>query len=255
MRRALLALTFCALAIVAINLMSVFLDEDLENFAIVLLDKGGVSYPYSVQNLMWIFFFLGLAEIINRFIDARKERAQLSMGYLPEDEETLLVKENLPSIFKKTALIKDADNLFLPNMIKRIITVFQTTNSVENASAVLSSSLELRSHDLDLKYSILRYIMWVIPTFGFIGTVIGIALALAYAGEPDRAQDPLLLTHLTRKLAVAFNTTMVALVMSAILVLVMNVVEAFEERILNRCGQYCLDNLVNRLYRPERSDD
>lgn len=240
------------MAITAIFVMNAFLPED---FAKVLLDKGGVGYPFSVQNLMWMIFFLGLSEIIIRYMDAKREGGQLSVGYLPEDETTLLVKANLPPIYKKTVLIKGADVLFLPSLIKRIITVFQTTNSVENASVVLNSSIELRSHDLDLKYNILRYIMWVIPTFGFIGTVIGIALALAYAGEPGRAQDPDLLTELTKRLAVAFNTTLVALVMSAILVLFMNVVQAFEERILNRCGIYCLDNLVNRLYRPEKSED
>ena len=252
MKRLILSAVFAGLGVVAILVMESALPE---NFAIAMLDKGGVTYPFSVQNVMWTIFFIGFAEIINRFLDARREGSQLSVGYLPEDETTLLMKANLPAIFKKTALIEGADVLFLPSLIKRIISVFQTTNSVENASAVLNSSIELRSHDLDLKYSILRYIMWVIPTLGFIGTVIGIALALAYAGEPGRAQDPTLLTELTKRLAVAFNTTLVALVMSSILVLIMSVVQSFEERVLNRCGQYCLDNLVNRLYRPERDED
>jgi hypothetical protein len=47
---------------------------------------------------------------------------------------------------------------------------------------------------------------------------------------------------------VAFNTTLLALVMSAVLVLVQHVVQAYEERTLNQAGQYCLDNLINRLY-------
>jgi hypothetical protein len=36
--------------------------------------------------------------------------------------------------------------------------------------------------------------------------------------------------------------------MSALLVLLQHVIQAFEERALNRAGQYCLDNLINRLY-------
>ena len=203
---------------------------------------------------MWTIFFIGFAEIINRFLDARREGSQLSVGYLPEDETTLLMKANLPAIFKKTALIDGADVLFLPSLIKRIITVFQTTNSVENASAVLNSSIELRSHDLDLKYSILRYIMWVIPTLGFIGTSSASRSLWPMPASPAAHRTPLL-TELTKRLAVAFNTTLVALVMSSILVLIMSVVQSFEERVLNRCGQYCLDNLVNRLYRPERDED
>ena len=92
-----------------------------------------------------------------------------------------------------------------------------------------------------------RYVVWAIPTLGFIGTVIGISLALAFAGQAD-LQDPLLLAELTKRLAVAFNTTLLALVMSAILVLIQHLVQAFEEQALNAAGQYCLDNLINRLY-------
>ena len=236
MKRLVIAAVFAALGVALVILLSAALPKDL---ALVLLDKGGATYPYSVQNIMWVIFLVGFGELLYRFVEARGESRELDQQYLPEDET------------KKASLAKDSNRLFLPSLIKRIITVFQTTSSVENASAVLNSSIELRSHDLDLRYSMIRYVMWVIPTFGFIGTVIGIALALNYAGQPGKAQDPELLSDLTLRLAVAFNTTLLALIMSSILVLILHVIQAFEERTINRCGQYCLDNLVNRLYKAE----
>ncbi len=248
MKRILLACAFALMGVVLILVLSATLPEGL---ALVLLDRGGATYPYSVQNIMWVIFFVGLGELLYRFFAARIEVRELSQQYLPEDETTILVKDMLPKLYKKVSLANDSNRLFLPSLIKRIITVFQTTQSVENASAVLNSSIELRSHDLDLRYSMIRYVMWVIPTFGFIGTVIGIALALNYAGQPGKAQDPELLSDLTLRLAVAFNTTLLALTMSSVLVLMQHVIQAFEERTVNRCGQYCLDNLVNRLYRGE----
>ena len=250
MKRLILAISFIVLGFVVIVLMDRLLSDVP---AEILLDRSGALYPYSVQNVMWIIFFLGVSELIYRWSKARQEWRELGHLYLPEDDTTLLIKSMLPPIFKKVSLTSSSDQLFLPSLIKRIISVFQTTNSVENASAVLNSSLELRSHDLDLRYSILRYIMWVIPTFGFVGTVIGIALALNFAGQPGASQDPNLLSELTSKLAVAFYTTLLALLMSAVLVLLMHIIQAFEERVLNNCGQYCLDNLVNRLYKPEES--
>ncbi len=248
MKRLIFAGISALLGVGAVILLATVLPEQL---ALILLDKGGTTYPYSVQNLMWVIFFIGFGELSYRLIEARVENRELGRQYLPEDEKTILVKSMLPRIYKNVSLAEGDSRLFLPNLIKRIITVFQTTESVENASAVLNSSIELRSHDLDLRYSMIRYVMWVIPTFGFIGTVIGIALALSYAGQPGKAQDPELLTELTLRLAVAFNTTLLALSMSSILVLILHVVQAFEERTINRCGQYCLDNLVNRLYRGE----
>ena len=103
-------------------------------------------------------------------------------------------------------------------------------------------------HEVDNKYSTLRYLVWVIPTIGFIGTVVGIAASLNQAGAADDYQDPALLGELTRSLGVAFYTTMLALMQSAMLVLAQNVAQAREEGALNQAGQYCLDNLINRLY-------
>ena len=93
-----------------------------------------------------------------------------------------------------------------------------------------------------------RYIIWAIPALGFIGTVMGISLALAYRRRGRPAGPEPALPELTKQLAVAFDTTLLALVMSAVLVLVQHVVQAYEERALNQAGQYCLDNLINRLY-------
>lgn len=125
---------------------------------------------------------------------------------------------------------------------------FQSSRSIEQANSLLNSSLELYLHEIDLRYSMLRYIMWLIPSLGFIGTVIGITLALNYAGGAD-FQDPSLLAELTSRLAVAFYTTLLALIQAAVLVFMLHITQAYEERSLNLAGQYCLDNLINRLYK------
>ena len=93
----------------------------------------------------------------------------------------------------------------------------------------------------------IRYITWLIPTMGFIGTVIGIATSLAYAGEVNGQGDQFV-AELTARLAVAFDTTFVALVMSAILVFIMHLTQGREEKNLVTIGQYTLDNFINRLY-------
>ena len=45
----------------------------------------------------------------------------------------------------------------------------------------------------------------------------------------------------------AFTTTLLALIMSAVLVLLQSLIQGKEERALNEAGQYCLDNLILRL--------
>lgn len=216
--------------------------------ASVLLDRAGISYPFSIQNVMWLVFFGGLGELWVRADSAGMETRQLQVAYLPESEGSILQVEEVGLIYANIKASRYAQECFLPRMIQRAILQFQSTNSVEQASAVLSNSLDLYLHEIDLRYNVIRYIMWLIPTLGFIGTVVGIALALAHAGQPGGFENPDLLPEVTRKLAVAFNTTLVALVMAAFLVLGTNLIQAREERSLNQAGQYCLDNLVNRLY-------
>ena len=215
------------------------------SWAVTLLDRTRSTYPLTVQNLTWLAFGLGVGELIVRARDARAERAELHKGYLPEDETTVLQAPELRRIYGRARASAHAGSpaheRFLPRLIHRVVTQFQTSRSVDQANALLNSSLELFLHEIDLRYSLVRYIIWVIPALGFIGTVMGISLALAYAGAVD-LQDPSL------QLAVAFDTTLLALVLSAVLVLVQHVVQAYEERSLNQVGQYCLDNLINRLY-------
>ncbi|SEH04885.1 MotA/TolQ/ExbB proton channel family protein [Candidatus Venteria ishoeyi] len=215
----------------------------------LLLDYGenNTVYPFSVQNLMWIIFFLGLGELLERFRGGRQELFQLNKDYLPEDETTILRLKHLGDIYQKVRRQAGAKaELFLPRLIHRVILQFNNSNSIEQANSLLNSSLDLYLHEIDLRYNMLRYIMWLIPTLGFIGTVIGITMALSYAGE--HATDVDLLSNLTQYLAVAFYTTLLALLQAAVLVFFMHIVQAREERVLNLAGQYCLDNLVNRLY-------
>ena len=116
---------------------------------------------------------------------------------------------------------------------------------------MLDSSLELFLHEIDLRYNMLRYIMWVIPTIGFIGTVRGIALGLnTAAAESNLGNTDDLLYVVSSDLSVAFYTTMLALVMSGVLVLIMHICQGREEGGSNRSGPYCIDHLINKLYTP-----
>ena len=137
---------------------------------------------------------------------------------------------------------------FLQRLITRCILQFQGSRSVDQANSLLNSSLELFQHELELKYNMLRYLMWLIPTLGFIGTIMGIADALDYAAGIDDPQDPTLMKEITKRLGVAFYTTLLALLQSAVLVFALHIAQGREEMALNQSGQYCLDNLINRLY-------
>jgi biopolymer transport protein ExbB/TolQ len=92
----------------------------------------------------------------------------------------------------------------------------------------------------------LRYLIWLIPTIGFIGTVVGITVALDGIDpiKPD-------LKLVTDRLGIAFYTTIVALLESTIIFFFQNLVQRREEAALNMSASYCLKNLINRMYVAE----
>lgn len=219
--------------------------------AAILLDVKRGSWPITVQNILWIAFFIGLGELTLRWQAGRLEELQFSRGYLPLGDETVLRPgDDLTPIYQKVRSSKYRSVCFLPRLIERCVLNFNLGQSVDQTNSLLNSSLELFLHELDLRYSMIRYITWLIPSLGFIGTVIGIMLALNYAGDRANVESPEMLYQVTERLGVAFSTTLVALVMAAILVFLQNIIQGREEATLNKSGQYCLDNLINRLYAP-----
>jgi biopolymer transport protein ExbB/TolQ len=202
---------------------------------------------FSVQAFMWVALFVGFGELWTRRQALGSEERLIDTGLLPEDERTLLTSADLKPIYAKARTISPGS--VLPTMIRRLVMEFRKSGSVDRVNSILDSSLELYLHQVELRYTLARYLVWLYPTLGVRGTVIGIAGAMGFAGSGAVNPDELL-GPTTRRLAVAFYTTWLALVQSAVLLLGMSILQGREEKVLNEAGQYCLDNLVLRLLEP-----
>lgn len=236
--------------VLVVAALSFVLSSPDSNAGAFLLDRHTESfmYPFTIQNVMWLMFFIGSGELWVRFSQSNVEIDQVRKEYLPEDETAMLRAQDLGPVFERVKLGKGEQGLFLQRLIMRVILQFQASRSVNQANSLFNSSLELFQHELELKYNMLRYLVWLIPTLGFIGTVVGIAFALDYAAGVEDPQDPTLLAEIAGRLGVAFYTTLLALIQSAILMFALHIAQGREEMSLNYSGQYCLDNLINRLY-------
>ena len=243
-------MTTLAISLAAAVLLIALLARVLpETASTILLDINRSTWPFTVQNILWLAFFAGLGEVFIRWRAGLIEENQFDREYLPRDDETVLRPgDDMTPIYQKVRSSRYRQVCFLPRLIERLVLNFNLSRSVDQTNALLNSSLELFLHELDLRYSIIRYITWLIPSLGFIGTVVGIMLALNFAGDRANVESPELLYEVTQRLGVAFSTTLLALVMAAILVFLQNLVQGKEEKTLNQAGQYCLDNLINRLY-------
>ncbi len=247
----------------------------------LLLDYHGAGsaavfpYPLTIQNVMWVMFGIAVGDSIYRHHRARQEKGAIGLGLLPEKQSTILTKDNLPEVMEKTYVVMQKRRLFLPRLIHSAGMAFQTHSSAEQAHEVMSSQVDLELHRSDLRYTLLRYIAWLLPTLGFIGTVVGISAALSVIEmDSPAAQDPSAMVQksaggdsgverkavrtqktsaaVTTRLALAFNTTILALFLSIIVVLLSQFLHKREEEIINDQSEYCLNNLIVRLYNPEK---
>jgi biopolymer transport protein ExbB/TolQ len=107
----------------------------------------------------------------------------------------------------------------------------------------VESLCQAEGERLDSELSMIRYIVWAIPSIGFIGTVRGIgqALALAYqAMEGD-------ITGVTQSLGIAFNSTFVALLLSLVLMLFVHQLQLLQERLVLETQDYCGTRLIRHM--------
>jgi biopolymer transport protein ExbB/TolQ len=217
-----------------------------ERLSIMLLDfpSRHFLYPLTIQNFMHVLFFIGLGELFVRWRVGHREMGFLKKRYLPEDDETVLQFADLGPVRRQVAKAFDGEHGFLPSLIDISVLQFQASRSVDQTVAVMNNALELIATRVDLRYGLIRFIAWMIPTVGFIGTVYGLGASLYEAG--GMAEIDVQTT--ARTLGVGFDCTMVALIQSAILVFAMHLVQESEESAVNLAGGYTLRNLINRLY-------
>lgn len=217
--------------------------------AVFLFDHSDRSffdpvYPFTIQNLMYVMSSVGFADLYVRWRATEREREYVKLGLLPEDDATILRIEELGPIRRRVTELKAEDGAFLPRLINLSVLQLLSSKSLDQTVAIFTSTLELMSHRVDLAYQTMRFLVWFIPTTGFIGTVVGISIAL----EGMKDSRSIAFDKVTAGLAVAFYTTIIALVLSAILVFLQNVIQRREELTLNRAADYCLENLINRVY-------
>ncbi len=120
---------------------------------------------------------------------------------------------------------------------------FRATGDIRATAAAINDTCDAESERLDADLSMLRYVVWAIPSIGFIGTVRGISAALGQA-HLALAGD---ISGVTASLSLAFNSTLVALAISIGLMFALYQLQAQQDRMMLKVRQFCENELLNRL--------
>jgi len=150
--------------------------------------------------------------------------------------------------------ISHANSRILPQRISQMVTYLKETGSpsVTQLMEVNRESSGLDQEQMAGRFTLTRYILYLLPVIGFIGTVEGISKALMNISKVlpmVKNLDGFLtnLTSVTAALQIAFDSTLLALFLSAALMLVQTLVLRRSEDLLARVDRWVVDHVLPRL--------
>jgi len=226
-------------------------------FSALFLERGWVPYVITVISV-WALFLLAA-----KFLRLRRERRALDRDLVWTNSEGRLRPDDaadaLLALRREPAALADA---FLAQRIERALRHFQSRRRSVEVVDFLAAESRADEGRVDASYGLVRVFVWAVPTLGFIGTVIGIGAAVAGFSETLEAASSLdgmkeSIGLVTGGLGVAFDTTLLALVMSILIMFPASAVQRIEEAFLSDVDDYCAEFLVPRLYdaRSTEEDD
>lgn len=158
--------------------------------------------------------------------------------------ESLLPEDARAHARALEALEEGRQDRILPQLLLTALNRFRVTRNIQDVSDEVSRTAESFSDRLDSELSLMRYVAWAIPSIGFIGTVRGIGQAM---GQANRALEGDL-AGVTEALGTAFNSTLTALLLSIVLMLILHQLQQAQEKLVldarRRVNQQLIQNLV-----------
>jgi biopolymer transport protein ExbB/TolQ len=223
-------------------------------FSVLFTDRGWVPYVITLISV-WALFLLGAKSLrlqAERAILGRDLIAVAGDGRLgPGDAQPALA-----ALRAEPSAIADS---FLVRRLERALRHFQSRRRSVEIVEFLAAESRADEGRVDASYGLVRVFIWAVPTLGFIGTVIGIGGAVAgfsatleAASSLDGMKESIGLV--TSGLGVAFDTTLLALSMSILIMFPASAIQRREEAFLTEVDDYCAEHLIPKL-RDEPTTD
>jgi biopolymer transport protein ExbB/TolQ len=193
--------------------------------------------------------------LLSRYLETRRQRRALHMPLLPTEEGARILQEDARPLQRQIDQISDRHGPFiLANMIRAALAKFSLSRNTQDVSESVRTQAEVEQGRAVTGLAMVNYLAWAIPALGFLGTVRGLAGSMTMAGQVDQDTKSFL-DQATQHLGHAFDCTLVALTLSLAVMFLLHLVQREEEALVIDCQQYCLENLVNRIYEPENTGD
>jgi biopolymer transport protein ExbB/TolQ len=197
------------------------------------------------QEACFILMFWAVAIMAYKGVVTVRQRALLQKDLIPLAEDMRILPEDTRDLSRQIqALPPHQRNALLPKALLAALHRFSTTRNIQDAAAATHAYCAAEAERLESELSMIRYIAWAIPSVGFIGTVRGIGLALGYAHKAIEGD----IFDVTTSLGVAFNSTLIALLISIVLMFLLHQLQSLQEHYVLDTEAYCEEKLTRHLH-------
>jgi len=224
------------------------------NFPMVnMFFHGGTEQRSSIP---YFIVFLSSWSLAILFIKSRKlalQKKALNLKIVPEDVDFVLAPNSSSQIMNEMyEKVDDPQKFLLLNRVGRSISNLKNIGRISDVAEGLGAQAENDENYLEATYTLLKGFIWAIPVLGFIGTVLGLSEAIGGFGKvvsqgADLEKLKGSLSGVTAGLAIAFETTLIALVAALIIQLILTMLKKKEEDFLDECSDYCHRNIIAKL--------
>jgi biopolymer transport protein ExbB/TolQ len=209
--------------------------------------RGWVPYVIS-----WLAIWAGVILGVKTRALANQRRS-FSLDLLPEAIAPRITVDNA-RIFEQhlEQAARPLGRNFLTERLLRALSTFRSRRSTPEVLEQLAAQAGSDAAAVESSYTMVRVFIWAIPILGFIGTVIGIGAAVSgfstsVAAAVDLEVMKSSIGAVTSGLGVAFDTTLLALVVSILIMFPASSLQKAEEDLLVRIDQWCETQLTRRL--------
>jgi biopolymer transport protein ExbB/TolQ len=238
-------------SIIVVHLVYIGYVRPEANLLIEAARQAGTSAPRALvivvkdyeQEICFILMLWGCFLILSKCRRIIRHNYLFTVDLIEENEEDEgFAAENI--IAKLDAeLSDDRSSAPLIQTLRTALWRYAGTRNVQNLSDAVESSVESLAVRQDAENSMIRYLIWAIPSIGFIGTVRGIGEALSLA-DKALAGD---IAGMTNSLGVAFNSTLVALLISIFLMFLFHQLQRLQDGQMVDIQAYCDRYLLARI--------
>jgi len=216
-----------------------------------LVEQYFASHP--VEYVATTMFFVGVAVLVIKGMTMLGQYARVSQSHLGTRFEPGDVVEDCNTLTGRLDRLPPwQQHDHLVGRLREALEHVRRHGSSETLDDQLKYLADLDAGRLHSSYALVRVIIWAIPILGFLGTVVGITMAIANL-SPGAVEDSL--PEVITGLSVAFATTTQALVLSILLMFAQYYVDQKENALLARVDERAAAELDGRFEQVSAGPD